>query len=389
MAAGGGGAADLVPRAAPLDAAGAVRGVHAGGLTDLVGVEPGDGSGPFGRVLLHVRLELFEAVAPLVHEVEVIQALVDDGAQHGQRQRRVGAGAQGQPQVGLGGRLGIAGVDDDDLQAGLLQVGVAVHAAQRGGARVHAPKYQALRGAQVGLEGRPAGHAGFRHERGDPAQQRVVEAVRRAELVEEAAASPVVGARRAARRGHGLGAAFGLDLVELVGHFLNSLVVRDLLPLALALFAHALERMVDAGGMVDMQQRARAAAAQAALAGVIRIAFDLDHIAILNVGEHAAVSMAEIAERLDHRDAVLMDIDLGRHGVGGHEALEAVRRLGNLRHLPSPLLLSSNSAVLMMSLFGGACPMRDVLAFRERTQEVYIKEDLPRIARGVVNSFGR
>ncbi len=111
-----------------------------------------------------------------------------------------------------------------------------------------------------------------------------METVRRAELVEEAAARPVVGTRGTAGRCHRFGAAFGLDLVELISHFLDRLVVWDLLPCALALLAHALERVVDAGGVVDMQKRTGAAAAQTAMVGVIRIAFDLDHVAILDVG---------------------------------------------------------------------------------------------------------
>ena len=122
-----------------------------------------------------------------------------------------------------------------------------------------------------------------------------------------------------------------------------------------------------------------AAAAQAALAGVIRIAFDLDHIAVLNVGEDAAVSMAEIAERLDASSTPSWWISTSVDTVSG--AMRPLRPCDVLEISvisPSPLLLSSNSAVLMMSLFGGACPMRDVLAFRERTQAVYIKEDLPR-----------
>lgn len=138
-----------------------------------------------------------------------------------------------------------------------------------------------------------------------------METVRRAELVQEAAARPVVGTRGAAGRGHGLRAAFGLDLVEFVGNLLDGLVVRDLLPLALALLADALERVVDASRVVHVQKRAGAAAAQASLARVIRIALDLNYVAVLDVGKNAAVGMAEVAERLDHLDAVGMDINFG------------------------------------------------------------------------------
>ncbi len=86
-----------------------------------------------------------------------------------------------------------------------------------------------------------------------------------------------------------------------------------------ALRAHALERMVDARRVVHVQERAGAAAAQAALAGVIRIPLDLDHIPVLDIGKNTAVRMAEVAKRLHHLDSLCVDIDL--------------------RHIPSSLLL--------------------------------------------------
>ena len=317
---------ELVPRAAPLDAAGLGGGVHASSLADVLRVEPGDGRRPFRRVRLHVLTQLLEAVAPVLDELEVVEELVDDDVEHRERERGVRTGAQRQPQVGLARGLGETRVDVDDLHAGQLQVGVAVHGGQRGRARVHAPKDEALRAAEVGLERGPAGDDRFGHERRNPAKQRVMETVRRAELVQEAAASPVVGTRGAARRGHGLGAGFGLDLVEALSDLLDRLIVRDLLPFVLALLTGALERVVDAGGVIDVQQRARAAAAQATLVGVIRIAFDLDYIAVLDVGKDTAVGMAEIALSPDALDA------FGEFAV-------LVVNADLISHLPSPLLL--------------------------------------------------
>ena len=166
-----------------------------------------------------------------------------------------------------------------------------------------------------------------------------MEAVRGAEQVQEATTGEVVGTRGAAGGGDRLGAAFGLDLVQAVSDLLDALIVRDLLPLALALLADALEHVVDAGGMIDVQQRAGAAAAQASLVAVVGIAFDLDDVTVFDVCENTAVRVAEIAQRLDHLDARSVDIDFGRHDIGTHQVLQAVRLLGNLRHLPSPLLL--------------------------------------------------
>ena len=126
-----GGGAELVPGAAPLDAAGLVAGVHAGRRADLVRGQPRERRGPFRRVVTHVLLQGVEVLAPVAHEGEVVKALVDDSAQHGQGQSRIGAGAQRQPQIGLRRRLGVARVHHDDLHARLLQVGVAAHGAQR------------------------------------------------------------------------------------------------------------------------------------------------------------------------------------------------------------------------------------------------------------------
>ena len=326
LRAGRGRRSELVPRAAPLDAAGLGGRVHASSLADVLRVEPGDGGSPFRRVRSHVLTQLLEAVAPLVDEVEVVEELVDDDVEHRERERGVRARSQRQPQVCLAGGFGETRVDVDDLHARKLKVSVAVHGGQRRCSRVHAPKDQALRSAQVGLERRPAGDDRLGHKRRDPAQKCVVETVRRAELVQEATTRPVIGAGRAASGGNRLSARLGLDLVESLGDLFDRLIVRDLLPLVLALLASALERVVDAGGMVDVQKRARSAAAQTTLVVVIGIAFDLDYVAVLDIGKDTAVGMAEIALRSDALDA------FGEFAV-------LVVNADLISHLPSPLLL--------------------------------------------------
>ena len=171
-----------------------------------------------------------------------------------------------------------------------------------------------------------------------------MEAVRRAELVQEATTRPVVGTGRTTRGGNRLSARLCLDLVESLGNLFDCLVVRDLLPLVLALFASALERMVDAGGMVDVQKRARTAAAQTTLVVVIGIAFDLDYVAVLDIGKDTAVGMAEIALRSDALDA------FGEFAV-------LVVNADLISHLPSPLLLVLQTPTIR---FVGFCDLRIV-----------------------------
>ena len=337
--------AELVPRAAPLDVGGLVHGVHASSLADVLGVEPRDGGSPLGRVLLEVIHDGVETVAVVDDKVEVNHAFVADGVCHGQRERRVGARTQRQPQVCILGSLGVTRVDDDDLQAVELKVSVTVHARKRGCAWVHAPENDAAGAAEVGLKRRPTAHGRLDHERRNPAQQRVVEAVRRTEDVEETTASVVVRTSGAASGGNCLGAALFFDLVEPLGNLADALVPWDLFPLVFALGARALQAVVDARRMMHVLESTRAAAAQTTLVGVVGIAFDLDDFAIFHVSEDATICVAEVACALLHLYTGSMDIDL--------------------RHMRSPLLfrlpsrtLSSSATPIKVSPFRAIVPPR-------------------------------
>ena len=258
---------------------------------------------------------------------------------HGQCERRVGARTQRQPQVCILGGLGITRVDHDNLQAVELKVGIAMHARKRGRAGVHTPENDAAGAAEVGLERRPAAHGRLDHERRNPAQQRVVEAVRRTEDVEETATCVVVRTSGAASGGNCLGAAFFLNLVEPLSNLADALVPWDLFPLVFALGACALQAVVDARRMMHVLESTRAAAAQTTLVGVVGIAFDLDDFAIFHVSEDATICVAEVACALLHLYTGSMDIDL--------------------RHMRSPLLfrlpsraLSSSATPIKVSPFG-------------------------------------
>ena len=93
--------------------AGLVRREQARGGANLVGGNPGDRLGPFGRVLLHAFGERVEAVRPLRHERFVVQFLADDDVEHRERERVVGARPDLQPEVGLLGERRAARIDDD------------------------------------------------------------------------------------------------------------------------------------------------------------------------------------------------------------------------------------------------------------------------------------
>ena len=91
--------------------------------------------------------------------------------------------------------------------------------------------------------------------------------------------------------------------------------------------------MVDASGVIDMLEGAGTTAAKAALVGVIGIAFDLNYVAILDISDDAAVSMAEIAKRLYYLNTRGIDIHLGVHARLFHNTLKKPL-LFTFSHLP-------------------------------------------------------
>ena len=107
----------LVGRKSPLDGAGLGGGVHACRGADLVGRHAADLGGLFGRHGGAPLGQLVEAVAPVLDEVVVVEVFLDDDVDHGHAQRRVGAGAQLQEDVGPRGQPGHTRVDDDEARA--------------------------------------------------------------------------------------------------------------------------------------------------------------------------------------------------------------------------------------------------------------------------------
>ena len=311
---GAGRLADLVHRGAPLDVARLVHGVHVSPLPDLLRGEPGQGRRPLGGELLHVVGQFPETLAAVGHELLVVEPLVDDDVEPGEGQRQVGTGAQRQPEVGLGGGLREARVDDDHLHPLGLELGDVVHLGHPGGSRVLAPEHQAAARAHVQLEGAPAVDGGLHHEGGDPAQVRVVEAVRGAEQVHEAPTRPVVGALGSPGSRHRLGPVLLADLEEPVADLAQRLVPGDLFPFPLAPLSHPLQRVVDAGGMVQVLQRDVAPAAQPPLVGgELRVPLDLQHPAVLDVSQDPAVLVAEVTGRLLNFNTWLIQIHFFTH----------------------------------------------------------------------------
>ena len=251
LAADGTGGVDAARVAALLPPRQASRlrgGVHAGRLADLIGGYPGDLGHLLGRVVLGALLELLEPHAPLVHELVVVEILLDDHVDPAECERRVGAGADLQEQIGLLGHLAEARVDDHELGAALLAV--RVHPVPQKRLRcdgVAAPQHYEVGVHPVRLIGAEAAvGAGLEPHVAGVADGAVAARVRAAEQVRELVVQPAPRARRALGEGERLGPVLVAQLGQLVGYLVERLVPGDLLPLAAAALAHALERLLQA-----------------------------------------------------------------------------------------------------------------------------------------------
>ena len=95
-----------VRREAPLKRAWLRHGEHAGGVLDVLCIDPRD----FGRLLrrhvLDALRKLIEAVCPVVDEFVIVQILLNNHVRHCHRNRRIDARARLNPDVGAGSKPG-------------------------------------------------------------------------------------------------------------------------------------------------------------------------------------------------------------------------------------------------------------------------------------------
>ena len=273
-----------------------------------------------------------------VEEVLVHQVLGDHDVGHGVHEGGVGAGADGDPLVGVGGGAGReARVDDHHARAALLD-GVD-HVPGVAGARgavlgeVVAKQHDELGVGQVACQVARAlavhvgqGVLGLR--RAVAAAQREEAAVYVDEPHEEVAD---VLRDDAGGRGHGNGLGpVGVQHAPVVlGDDVDGLVPADALELAAAALAHALERVVEAVGVVDplahgatAQAGAQLVVAERVVAGGVRL--DPGDLVVLHVQAQGAAAVA--VDRAVAPDDLLLAVRLNA-GCGGR-----VLRICRLAH---------------------------------------------------------
>ena len=143
----------LLEGEAPLDGGGLGRGVQARRRADVFGGNVADLGRPVGVLALHRFHQLLVAVRPQVDELVVHQVLVDDGVEHGDAERAVGAGTHLQPDFGLGAQPRQTRVDGDDLRAHLhaLDDPVPNEAVGVGLQRLVAPHHDDVGAAERGV----------------------------------------------------------------------------------------------------------------------------------------------------------------------------------------------------------------------------------------------
>ena len=289
----------LIDAQAPGDLRRLRLGVGARRLADEVGVHARDLGSLLHRHGRHALGELFEAVAPFLDEIVVVEVFGNDDVEHGHGQRRVGARTQPQMPVGARRHPIHARLDAHELGAAAHHVdgGMAEQAVAVGRQGLLGPEHDELGQLEhrVVVASRRAArvvHLGIRgaqHVRG----------AGDARDVARVAGLRVAGVRRAdagLRIGREHGAAFaagaahdedgfGPVVLLVVGHLLGNevecLVPGDALPLVLAaVLAGALHGIAHAVRVVHVVADGEAANAQAAVRdGMVLVAFDLHQFA--------------------------------------------------------------------------------------------------------------
>ena len=288
---------------------------------DELGVQARLQRGPLGRVARHRRRELLEARRVRLDVRAVVAALADDHVQPGQQQRRVGAGADGQPGLGLGRRRGEARVHHDEVHAARDGLGEVldlrvVHVL----AQVRADEHEAVRArdvehlgrAGVGAEREIEGHVARAAALGERGRAEVGGAICGQEVLEPGGAGAVVEQR------HRLGPVLRAQRVELGRDDRQRLFPRHRLELVVATRAHAHHGRDQAVGVVHLPYAAHAARAQLAVGQRVPwAAHDLGDAVALRVRLDAALPEAHLAHR-GHDPAVCPRIERAVTGARGH-----------------------------------------------------------------------
>ena len=267
--------------------------VPAGGLGDVARGHAGDALGVVQRVRLERTAPRVEALGALADEALVVEPLVDDHARHRVEEGHVGAGALGEPEVGLVAQLHALGVDDDQARAAAHGTTKADgdHRVVRG--RVGADHHEAARFFVVLVRvGRRARAHGGEHRlhRGRVAEARAVVDVvgghdHAAELLHEVAV--FVGGLGAGER-----AEAAAVLREAVGGGVERLVPARLVPAAVALDHRSgdpVARVDETGGEASLHaEHAEARGVPGRIVGHQREAAVVAHLQ-LDPAAHAAV----------------------------------------------------------------------------------------------------
>ena len=278
----------LVEREAPLQRRGFGVGVHARCRLDVLGVDAADLARLLGRHLGHALGQLLEAVAPVLHEVVVVEVFLDDGVQHGHAQRRVSAGAHAQVVVGARRKPRDARIHHDEARAAAHHVDdrMAEETVRVGRERRLSPDHDAFRihesrvfeaaGQSAGIVDLGIGTAqvvgGSRHARHVAGVARLgVAHVGRAQHVGAVRTQRAALAAGAHEEHDAFVAVFGRDAAVVLLYDVERLVPRALLPLVglPAVFRVALHGMDDAAGIVHVVFEREAAHAQAALGDLL------------------------------------------------------------------------------------------------------------------------
>ncbi len=289
-------------RAADLDAAGSVHREKAGGLDNLFLRHPGNFFDLFHRVFRGAFFQGIEAVGPVLDELFIPKAFLNDNVNHAQGEGGVRAGAGLEPKSRPGGISGGAGVDDDQVFYVVQRLHVPVAHLGVGAAyfKLLGPGYlrlgeHAAPPVIVAVKPAVAGDKAVKANARAMANIAGRDNVGGAHRAGEAVGIAVIAAAGTLGSGDGMSAVLLGGLFNLGGDSVQRLVPADLFPLSFPLFPRPFIGMDNAVGIIDVLDAGEALGAHRAAGSRIGVALDVGDDAIGHFDEDAAAAMAGLA----------------------------------------------------------------------------------------------
>ena len=303
----------FVDTKAPGDHCRPARGIHAGGLHDLLRCQPGYLRHPLGCIFGHCPLEIFKTDGPVGNKVLIIEILFNNQPEPAQHQGYISTRTYGEPDVRHLRLPNSARVHHDERDPVFLGHGNGTKESRIRLGRTGPPDNQAPCLAYVS-PGKAAVGGIFHCLARTHTDVVCTTNIGGSKEVEEPAFVPVDGALGTMGKGEGLCPVLIPQVRQFPCHFIQGMVPAHLFPLPAPPLTCPLEGVIDPVRMIEVVDHQAPPAAQHAPGdGVLFVAFDAHGLTVFQFQHKAASWMAQSAigpSGLGHGNSLGLNLEI-------------------------------------------------------------------------------